>query len=400
MPVIRTLFALLLCAAAGWAAELRTLAGKAITGEITGMSDKEIVLQSGTDKVTTPLQDVLGVDLQQAAPLPTGIKYAFVVLTDGSQLQCAQVKVRGKQIELTLAGPDGTARSAVVVTAPLAAVSHLLMEGQDPAVRQEWQDKYLAKQRNEDLLVIKTPNGNQPLDGTLGEGDAAGDKVDFQVGKTGYSVALSKVHGMAFVRKTDADAPAAACKVYDVYRSMLAATKVELAEDGFAVTTTAGARVVYPKALVSRLDYSRDKLAYLSDLEPVQVVEKSTLDRVEHYRRDRNLDEGPLRLGGEKYAKGLALHSRTELTYDIGGRFREFKAVLGVDDLVGGDSQAVVRIEGDGRELFAAVVTRKDKPRPLNLDVQGVKQLRIVVGSQGLLDLGDHVDLADAKVSK
>jgi hypothetical protein len=71
-----------------------------------------------------------------------------------------------------------------------------------------------------------------------------------------------------------------------------------------------------------------------------------------------------------------------------------------VDDLVGGDSQAVVRIEGDGRELFAGVVSRKDRPRPLNLDIQGVKQLRIVVGSQGLLDLGDHVDLADAKVSK
>ncbi len=130
------------------------------------------------------------------------------------------------------------------------------------------------------------------------------------------------------------------------------------------------------------------------------MVEKSTLDRVEHYRRDRNLDDGPIRLGGEKFGKGLALHARTELVFDLGGRFREFKAVVGVDDLVGGESQAVLRIDGDGRELFSGVVTRKDKPRPVAFEVKGVRQLRIVVGSQGLLDLGDHVDLADARVSK
>src|SRR5262249_39328142 len=161
---------------------------------------------------------------------------------------------------------------------------------------------------------------------------------------------LIRVHGLAFLRKTNPDA-AATCKVHDVFRNVLAAAKVELADGGFVVTTPAGVKVAYPRTLVARLDYSQDKLAYLSDLEPVQVVEKSTLDRIENYRRDRNLDEGPLRLGGEKFAKGLAVHSRTELVYDIEGKFKEFKAVLGVDDLVGGDSQAVVRIEGDGREL-------------------------------------------------
>src|SRR5262249_19699466 len=160
------------------------------------------------------------------------------------------------------------------------------------------------------------------------------------------------------------------------------------------------ARVTYPKALLLRADFSGDKVAFLSDLQPVQVVEKSSLDNVEHYRRDRNLDDGPLRLGGVSYAKGLALHSRTDLIYDLEGKYKEFRTVLGVDDNVGGDGNAVVRIEGDGRELFRGVVSRKDKPRPLVLEIKGVKQLRIAVGSEGLLELGDHVDLADAKVSK
>src|SRR5262249_6622844 len=121
------------------------------------------------------------------------------------------------------------------------------------------------------------------------------------------------------------------------------------------------------------------------------------------YRRDENLaGDGKIRLGGQTYARGLALHSRTELVYDLGGKYKEFRATLGIDDNLRdfGDAAPVVQIEGDGRELFQAVVTRKDKPRQLVLDIKGVKQLRIVVGSEKLIDFGDHVDLADAKVSK
>jgi len=59
-----------------------------------------------------------------------------------------------------------------------------------------------------------------------------------------------------------------------------------------------------------------------------------------------------------------------------------------------------VTIEGDGRELFAGEVRRRDPPKTLTVDVKYVKQIRIVVASTGLLDLGDHVNLADAKVSK
>jgi hypothetical protein len=73
---------------------------------------------------------------------------------------------------------------------------------------------------------------------------------------------------------------------------------------------------------------------------------------------------------------------------------------LGVDPKVQGDSHVKVTIEGDGKELFAAEISRTVEPRPITLDVKNVKQLRIVVASAGLLDLGNHVCLADAKVSK
>jgi hypothetical protein len=82
------------------------------------------------------------------------------------------------------------------------------------------------------------------------------------------------------------------------------------------------------------------------------------------------------------------------------GKYKEFKTIVGMDDMVGGDGHPEVKIEGDGRELFTGTISRKDKRRELALDVKGVKQLRIVVTSSGLFDFGDHVDLADARLCK
>src|SRR5262249_53915326 len=155
-------------------------------------------------------------------------------------------------------------------------------------------------------------------------------------------------------------APPVLCKVSDTQRDVLAASKVSLGDTGVMVTTPAGVTVTFPLTALARLDFSKGKLSFLSDLDPVQVKESSTEDRVDHYRRDKNLDNGPLTLAGKEYAKGLALHAFTELVYDIGGDYKELTAVLGIDDLVGVEGQVRVLVEGDGKELFTAVVKRKD----------------------------------------
>jgi endo-alpha-N-acetylgalactosaminidase len=191
------------------------------------------------------------------------------------------------------------------------------------------------------------------------------------------------------------------CKVFDTSRNLLAAVSVVLSDNGFTVKTASGVQVVYPRSLLARVDFSQDKLRYLSDLEPLKVVENSNIGLEDHYRRDKSLDNGPLRLGKETYAKGLALHAYAELVYDLGGQFKEFKAVLGVDPKVGVDPANVkIVVEGDGRSLFTDNIKRDDKPRPITVDVKNVKQLRLVVSSNSLFDLGDHLNLGDAKVTK
>jgi hypothetical protein len=392
----RVLLVLLLCGPSLRAAELRTLKGEVVSGELVAASAKEIVLQKDGKRVATPVQHILQVDFGNQGKVPSDAKFIDVELTDGTLLHCAQLTLKEKQVDLTLlAGQQ--------VKVPLAGVANILNEAHIDKNRREWTER-LAKKRRRDVLAIVKEGVVNPLEGTLGAGDAEGKTIEFTLA-TGrkVNVPLTNVHGLIFERALDPNAPPAICKVLDAHKNVLYASGLAATPTVLTVTTPAGATIEFTPALLSRLDFSRDKLAFLSDLEPSRVVETSTEERIEHYRRDKNLDDGPIRLGGITFAKGLAIHATTELEFDLKGEYREFKAVAGIDDVVGGiDGPTLLKIEGDGKELFSLTVTRKDKRRdhPVTLNIKDVQKLKIVVASGDLLDLGKHLTLADAKVSK
>jgi len=185
-----------------------------------------------------------------------------------------------------------------------------------------------------------------------------------------------------------------------MHQGTLVASKVAMTATGFTVTTVAGAKFEFPRQAIARLDYSNDKVVFLSDMKPVELIEKSKQGRKETMKLNKNLDNGSLQLEEQFYSKGLAIHAHTEVTYNLEGKYQRFDAVLGMDALVGGEGKSVVTIEADGNKLFSQTVTRKDKRRDLSFPVKGVRQLRIVVTSEGLFDFGAHVDLANAKLSK
>src|SRR5262245_11167691 len=99
MPVRRILLALLVCGAPCRAAELRTLKGETVTGDLVSINDKEVVLAKGSERVTTPLAQVLQLDLSAPGKPPAG-PYTDVELTDGSLLHCHAFAIKGKEVEL------------------------------------------------------------------------------------------------------------------------------------------------------------------------------------------------------------------------------------------------------------------------------------------------------------
>src|SRR5262249_18988732 len=174
----------------------------------------------------------------------------------------------------------------------------------------------------------------------------------------------------------DPEAPVTLCKFLDTTQNLLMVAKLEAKEGGdFVVTTVAGAKLQYKRDLVVKLDYSRGKLTYLSDLDATILNELSD-DFVDHrYVRDKTRDGNQLQLGGATFNKGLFLPVTTKLEYAIGGDYNEFTAQIGVDERVPGKVHVKLVIQGDGKVLFPAAndsgeFKRGDKPRQIKLNVK------------------------------
>jgi NPCBM/NEW2 domain len=399
MKAIRALLFLLLITAIARAADVATLSGKKLTGEVISVDSKSVRLKAADGDQTIPITDLVMVDLGNGMKDLGTAPYILVELIDGTQLLCRDFKIRGKDTTLTLLG-DGKGKGASV-SVPNATLFYILRDAQDAKNRLDFQS-ILSKRGKRDQLVFKRGDQLDALEGTFGDGDDEGTKIDFEAATGQKRPAFQNAtHALIFNQLPTGERPPTVCKVHDVFKNVLYAKAVAVKENVITVTTVGGVTVDYPDSKqIAKLDFSSGVLRYLSDLDPAKVDQTSDTGLVERYGRDRNLDNEPIRLEGAVFTKGITVHSTAALTFDISGDYKEFRTTVGVDDTASPDSAVEIQIEGDGRELFKGPVRRKDKPRPLTVDVRSVKQLRISVKPEGVTDLGNQVTFADAKVTK
>src|SRR5262249_23104825 len=109
----------------------------------------------------------------------------------------------------------------------------------------------------------------------------------------------------------------------------------------------------------------------------------------------------PLRMNGQTYDRGLAVHSRCILTYDLNGKYSTFEALVGFDDAAKGQGRVDCRVFADGKELYSNLDLRADGPPvKLALPVAGAEQLRLCVDFGRGQDTGDRVIWANARLSR
>jgi len=162
-----------------------------------------------------------------------------------------------------------------------------------------------------------------------------------------------------------------------------------------------GGAVALPSAVVSRIGFRNGRMIFLSDLEPAAVEESAWFGRVLPWRKDQGLLGGPLAVRGQTFNKGLAMHSRYVLTYALDGRYESLQTVIGFEESALGLGRAACRVLGDGRELFAEPDLQGDAdPRPLKLDVTGIKMLTLEVDFGEAEDVGDRVVWGNARLFK
>jgi hypothetical protein len=400
MKPLRTLLLFLCMVSLSHAADLTTLDGKKAKGEIVAIEGTELVFKTNAGQEKHELTKLATVEFGMVKQPAADPKLILVEMIDGSHFICADFKIKGKTAFLTLAG------SKLAIEAPIATVLYMIRDISDPKLNQTFRG-FLSKRDKDkrDSWIVLQGEAEKTLDkvpGTFGDGDAAGEVIQFEIAANNEKVKidLGRVYGMILKPVADVVVAQTLCRIVDVQGNIIFAKSLAIAGKKVAIETILDVKIEYPSLeSIATLDFAAGALSYLSNINPIKVEMSSTEGTAEPYRRDRNLDNESLKIADQKFDKGLALHSRTVLTYDLGGKYKRFEAVAGVDDCVEGESKVKLTIEADLKPIFTGVVKKGDKPKVLNLGVLNVKELRITVESD-FLDLGNQVDLADAKVRK
>src|SRR5262249_12591898 len=153
----------------------------------------------------------------------------------------------------------------------------------------------------------------------------------------------------------------------------------------------------------------------LSDLAP-SSIDESFPEGFERdaalfgWKRDREVTgAGPLRVAGRTYRKGLGVHTRSSLGFDLAGGWRKLKVVVGLDDSTKSSATEIkpavtFRVLVDGKVAKEIVKARGEAASELVVPVEGAKQVTLVADYGPEDGLGLHIlgraDWADAHLVK
>ncbi|CQR47246.1 Beta-galactosidase [Paraliobacillus sp. PM-2] len=110
-------------------------------------------------------------------------------------------------------------------------------------------------------------------------------------------------------------------------------------------------------------------------------------------------DGNPLTINGITYQKGLGVHAPSEIVYNIGGNYSRFTSEIGVDDEITSTGSVGFEIWGDGEKLFnSELITYEDDAKFVDVNVEGVNELKLIVTGGGNGVGSDHANWANAKL--
>lgn len=371
------------------AAEIETLKGERQSGAIAELSNRTLRLRRDDATLELPLAEIVGVRFLSPA-VPEPFIGPRVVLVDGTRLTCSEFSVEKGQARLT------TVQCGTLIV-PISRVAQVRFGISTGKLDEAW-SALAGRESKTDMLIVKKEEVLDHLDGVVGE---VGEKIGFLLDGDEVPVAREKVYGIVFRRKTGS-LPKATCQVELAGGDVLQAVTVAGNGAEFKLKLATGPEVTIGAGALASFDYSAGKVRYLSQLEPRDVKSLPYWDAISYreFRRDRSLDGTPISLGGKTYARGLAINPRTTLRYRIAGEYTRFQGVVGIDDSVRRLGDVLVVISGDGKTLFESEIMGVNPPRPFSLDVTGVRDLEILVDFGGGANVGDHLDLADARLIK
>ncbi len=379
---------------------IESLDGSRTTGQLTSLSGDILTVESSEGPVEIPFQQLLTVQpITPPDPLPAEAS-SWIELLDGSLLEATAVEIKEGTLEATI-------RSGARVSIKTRNIRYTRLVELDPEKLADFQQITKAEAEG-DVLIIRRPSG--ALDELEGIVHSLDDTIlVFEFDDEKIQVERTKIAGIRYFQAGSRKLPEPRCLVTLAGNVTLFAATLELAEQQLTVTCSAGPKVTIPLDQLVKLDFSAGNLVYLSDLEPETIKwtpylstgkVNERLTRLYRPRRDRTLSGKALVLANQSFPKGLAIHSRTEMTYRLTDEFQVFQSLVGIDPALGENGDVDLVVIGNGKQLFRKKITGKDEAIELKIDVRGVSRLTILVDFGEQLDIGDHLLLCNARLTK
>jgi hypothetical protein len=387
------LSAVLLAVLAAPPVEVVSFQGEPRVGEWRGLADGKVNVAVAGKEESVALSEVLEVRFR-GEPGKLDKPAAVVTLWDGSKLGAAQTQVVDKKLTLT---------STVLgeLSMPQADVASVRFS--DRFDEDEQWIKLVEKASKSDLLVIRKEQTLDFLDGVVVE--VTDKSVKFLLDGEEVTTKREKVFGLIFAKRTSAAKPPAV-RLELGNGDVLMVASVAGTDKGVTVKTGAKSEIALSLEQLKRIDFSQGKLRYLSQDPPRDVKYTRGIQDGPAFVQDRAFYAPELKpMGLRAFSRGLCIRPQTTLRYRLGGEYRRFQALVGIDESVkDGNGDCDLVITGDGKQLVKLRVTSRDTARPIDVDVADVVVLEITVGFGGdaatNVDLGDNLDLADAKLIK
>lgn len=371
--------------------EISTIEGMRHAGTLTSAGTESWTLNVDGKSVDVLLSSMLEARME-TKDVSTAAPPHETVLIDGSRIGTSAVALAGQTLTITAPAADS-------IRLPRLAIGNIRLAESPSSVDDQWA-ALLERERREDWLVIRKQDKLDFVPGVISEITA--EHVSLLLDGETVPVPRARVFGVIFhQRQSGNDESAGVIELAGGDR--LAVQSVTGDDSEFEVHLAAGPTLRIPVVSVRAVDFSADKLTWLSSLKPRDIKhEFRFIGWAAPVRNDRDSWGGDayLRLGNQTFSRGVCIRSKAVVQYRLNGDFRRFVALMGIQE----DYQGAVHVEilADGQKLLdQAVSWRDEKPVNLDLDVSGKFLLEIRVGyGEDKDDIGDNLVLAEARLLK
>lgn len=370
---------------------VRTVDGRTLEARSLRLeSGSALAVDTAAGAVRLELEQVVSIEPAGAPPAQSAAANVEVLLRDGSTLigVLAPASEDAVVLEHAALGP---------VSIPLDVIRAIGIG----AAGARSDTATFPGAEGKDVVLRRGAAAGDYLAGTLLEVGAAGVAVESDLGEV--RLPLEQVLGVvvAEVEGAAPREPARKVRVELGPGEHLAGDLLSLTTGEFSIDTSFKRGLAVPLDRVASLRFASGRFEYLSDLEPAEVQETPFIggpdDFLFGWQRDRSVTGQPLLVKGRRFAKGLGLHSRCRLAYDLGGRYARLEGAVGVSDEVlalAVRGSLVFRFLVDGTLRFESPELeggREAVALPA-LDLAGAEQLVVEV------DFGQRGDVADRAV--